>query len=410
MAEAPTLSAPLATPWFLGTNGMEQVSPGDAIANSIAAIQEIERLGYAAYGLTDQTQSWTFRSLWAPDLVPGASVYPDFEAFFDTIPLMALLAHVTSRIRLGATIDAYRRPPGLIAQTLNTLDNIAHGRIAVSLGTGENKQFLPYGLERSEPRNARLEEMLLATKALMRSAEPVTRESRFYPLSEALIGLQPYDERQPMRLLVSGGGPRLMKAVARAGDGLTSYFPGAYADRVEALQDDLAVLDAEVERIGRDRSEIVVNARNTMVMLCETDEQITRCYDNPYTKSMALNLVPRGEHWRTWGSRHPLGDDWALSVTHRSTMFTRDEALAVVAQVTDEDVAHTLYIGTPEDVARRAVPWLRASGVTHAAPTYLANHSTWVVPELNEPGPDGTPRWHALLMRYYDEVNRLLAA
>lgn len=399
---------PFAAPWFFGTAGIEQVSGPDAIANSVRAAQAMEALGYSAIGLTDQTQSWIFRSLWSPDLIPSAAIYPDHEAFFDTIPLMAALAMGTERIRMGATIDAYRRPPGLLAQTLNTLDHISKGRVSVSLGTGENKQFLPYGLERTEPRNARLEEMVASLKALMRSPDPVTRESKYHPLEDALIGLQPYDPEHPMSILVSGGGPRVMKLVARVADGWTTYLPGAYADRLEALEEDLAVLREECEAIGRDPATIAMNVRNIMMMLCENDEQIEACYESLYTRSMVLNLTPMGKHWRLFGEEHPLGDDWALSVTHRSTSFTRDEAIEVCSKVTDDAISHLVYIGTPEDVAERAAPWLRAAGITRARLTYSTNYACWAIPELAEPGPDGNPRWHHLNVRYTEALDRLL--
>lgn len=393
---------------FLGNVGLEQWAPGDALGRAIRGVQIMEKLGYAAYGFTDQTQSWIWKSLWTPELVPAARFYPDHEAFYDTLILMAAVAPWTTKIRLGTTIDAYRRPPGLLAQTLNTLDVLSRGRVSVAIGTGEDKQFVPYGLERTQPRNARLEEMIASLKALMTSSEPVTRESQYHPLEDALIGVPPYDPKRPMTILIAGGGPRVMKAVARAADGLSTYLPGAYADRVEGLEEDLAALRAECEAIGRDYGELKINARIVMSMLCEDDEQIRRCLDNPYTKSMASQLTPRGEHWKMWGSKHPLGDDWALSGAHRSTKFTREEALEICSQITDDDVQHVCYVGTPEDVARRTVPWLRVTGVKRVALTYYANYSAWVLPELAEPGPNGLPRWHELNVRYTQELQRLL--
>ena len=153
---------------FIGSVGLETMVPGGGIGPNIRGIQLLERLGYDAHWLSDQTQSWIFRNGWAPDLVAGASAIPNYEAFFDTIPLLAAMGAATEKIKLAVTLDCFRRPPSLLAQTINTLDHISRGRMTIALGTGEDKQFVPYGMERPEPRNTRLEEALRTIRALIR--------------------------------------------------------------------------------------------------------------------------------------------------------------------------------------------------------------------------------------------------
>ena len=124
-----------------------------------------------------------------------------------------------------------------------------------------------------------------------------------------------------------------------------------------------------------------------------------------------LNLTPTGAHWANWGSKHPLGDDWALSVTHRSTSFTRDEMRDICARITDDDIQHMCYIGTPEDVAARSAKWYRAAGIPQVpVPMTGANFTTTLFPETRELADDGLPRWHHLYVRYSEELNRQLAA
>ena len=91
----------------------------------------------------------------------------------------------TEKIFLSTIVDCYRRSPWiLLTQELLTLDHGSHGQVMMAIGTGENKQFLPYGLERTEPRNAHLEEAIRIVKPHMRTTQPVTEpDNRFWKLN-----------------------------------------------------------------------------------------------------------------------------------------------------------------------------------------------------------------------------------
>jgi phthiodiolone/phenolphthiodiolone dimycocerosates ketoreductase len=375
--------------------------------NALRGIQLREKLGYAAQGFTEQTQSWVFRSAWQMMEAMKQEV-PDYEAFYDTFSLIAAAGMVTERILLSSTTDCYRRPPSVIAQTLLTLDHITKGRVSVSVGTGENKQFIPHGLKRTLPRNERLEEYIRIVKALMRANDPVTIEGRFWPQKDALIALPSYREGIYPPVVLVGGGPAAMRIAGRVADGLGSYLPGGYANRVEAFEEDLAIFREEAERHGRDPKKLPVGAAFCCV-LCEDDEQISRALESPYIKAFVLNLTPQGEHWKHWGGAHPLGDDWALSKTHRSTLFDRSEMQEILRKVSDRDVQQMIYVGTPEDVATRFAPWLRAAWIRRA-PLGLANSfGTIVFPEQRELASDGLPRWHHLNLRFQTAMNEILA-
>jgi alkanesulfonate monooxygenase SsuD/methylene tetrahydromethanopterin reductase-like flavin-dependent oxidoreductase (luciferase family) len=122
-----------------------------------------------------------------------------------------------------------------------------------------------------------------------------------------------------------------------------------------------------------------------------------------------LNFGGTGSRWKEWGSRHPISDDWMLSGSHRSTLFTRDEVVEFANKVTAHDIQQILYTGTPEDVATRAAPWFKAAGATEIPMVFHGNASTHALPELNELADDGLPRWHHLNVRYYKKLNELLA-
>jgi hypothetical protein len=104
---------------FVGGVGAEIWRPA-GIEESLRHIQIMEKLGYTDWGFTEQTQSWTFRSVWG--LMPDSTRVPEYEAFYDTTCLIAAAGMQTSKIRFSLITDCYRRPPSVMAQTLKTLD------------------------------------------------------------------------------------------------------------------------------------------------------------------------------------------------------------------------------------------------------------------------------------------------
>ena len=394
---------------FIGGVGME-IHRTAGFENSLRGVQVTEKLGYPVVGFSEQTQSWIFRSAWSDDVSSAPAEVPDYEAYYDTFALMAAAATVTERIGLSTMTDCYRRPPVVLAQTLLTLDHLSKGRVSIMVGTGENKQFEPYGLERALPRYKRLEEAIRAIKALLTARDPVNLEGEFWPLKDALLALEPYDPERPPMVALLGGGPTAMKIAGRVADALGTYTPGGYDDDVGGFEADLEILREEAERHGRNPKSIRAMPGNTMI-LCENDAQVDRALANIFTRAMVLNLTPTGEHWKNWGSTHPLGDDWALSITHRSTKFSPDEMRDICANVSDDDIQRLCYIGTPEDVAGRSVKWFRAAGFRRVpVPMSGANFTTTLFPETRELADDGLPRWHHLMMRYSEELNRQLAS
>lgn len=199
-----------------------------------------------------------------------------------------------------------------------------------------------------------------------------------------------------------------MRLVGRVADGLGSYLAGAYANIPEAMAEDLAVLREEAERVGRDPSTIQVGAWNTVV-LCENDSEVTRALDSPYVRGSSLTLTPTGEHWKKWGREHPLGDKYALSTTHRSTNFTASELKEIFSKVTENDVQQQIYIGSPEDVAKRMLPWAKVMAHPQVPLGYACDFGTAIFPDHRELADDGLPRWHHLQQRFVNELNRLLA-
>ncbi len=392
---------------FAGTLGME-IHRCAGIENALLGVQLREKLRYTDQGFTEQSQSWIWRSTW--QLMNALlNEVPDYEAFYDTFSLTAAAAIKTNHIRLHTTTDCYRRPPGLMAQMMLTLDHLSRGRVTVAIAIGEDKQFIPYGLERTLPRNKRLEEYIRVLKTLLGATEPVTMDGEFWPLKDALVALPTYREGISPPVMLRGGGPTAMKIAGRVADGLGSYLPGAYGNKLERFEEDLAIFRAEAERYGRDPKALPVGAPYCCV-LCENDEQITYALKNPYIRAAALNFVPHGKIWRDWGGEHPLGDDWALSKTHNATMF-RDprEMESILNKITDDDIQQLIYVGTPEDVAQRFAPWASACWMQQAPLGMAENFASIINPDIRQLAEDGLPRWHHLNVRFQEAMNECLS-
>ncbi len=147
------------------------------------------------------------------------------------------------------------------------------------------------------------------------------------------------------------------------------------------------------------------------MILCETDAQVDATLASAFTRAFVLNLTPTGAHWANWGSKHPLGDDWALSVTHRSTSFTRDEMRDICrADHRRRHPAHVLHRHARgrRRALREVVP--RRGDPAGSRPDDRRQLHDDPVPETRELADDGLPRWHHLYVRYSEELNRQLAA
>lgn len=148
----------------------------------------------------------------------------------------------------------------------------------------------------------------------------------------------------------------------------------------------------------------------TTVVLCENDSEITRALESPYVRGSVLNLTPTGAHWKKWGGQHPFGEKYALSMTHRSTNFSRSELQEAFAKITEKDIQQKIYVGSPEDVAKRMLPWAKVMGHPRAPLGYVLDFGAAVFPEHRQLADGGLPRWHLLQQRVTDELNKLLAA
>ena len=100
--------------------------------------------------LADQTLSWFPDGLWSPDLAPIASEWRQ-NTFWDIYGLGGYLAGAVPGSSFLFSLDAVRRGPDVLSQTMITLHELTGGHAVFALGGGEIKQLAPFGYEEKRP-------------------------------------------------------------------------------------------------------------------------------------------------------------------------------------------------------------------------------------------------------------------
>ncbi|HEX3948137.1 MAG TPA: TIGR03621 family F420-dependent LLM class oxidoreductase [Acidimicrobiales bacterium] len=228
-------------------------------------VRRYEALGYDTVTLTDHL------------------VVPQWE------PLAGLsaLAAVTDRLRVGSLVlDMGLRDPVLTAKAAATVHRLSGGRLELGLGAGyvaanfaaAGRPFAPAG-----DRVARLEEAVTLIRQLW-SQPATTFAGRFFDVVDSpMATVEPVSPR----LLIGGGGPRVMRLGGQAAD-TVSMIP-RQASGEWSVADSLA--DATVDRMaekavwvrqgatdaGRDPAEVELHTMVVKVVVGDDpDTQITR--------------------------------------------------------------------------------------------------------------------------------------
>jgi alkanesulfonate monooxygenase SsuD/methylene tetrahydromethanopterin reductase-like flavin-dependent oxidoreductase (luciferase family) len=188
--------------------------------------------------------------VWVVDHVLG---FPPARGILEAWTVMSALAAATERVQIGAQVLCQSfRNPAMLAKMASTLDRISGGRLRVLIGAGWfEAEYSQFGWDFPAPgaRIEQLRETLHILKGLLGPHETFTHEGTHYVVRDA-VNL-PLPVQQPFPVEIGGAGDRLLRTVARTGDGWNC--PGA---ALGVLDNRLAFLRAECERIGRDFGEL----------------------------------------------------------------------------------------------------------------------------------------------------------
>ena len=160
------------------------------------------------------------------------SAPPDKESLEMWVSL-TWLASNTKRIEFGPLVSPVSfRHPALTARMAAAVDDLSGGRLTLGLGSGwqerEHRHF-GFNLLSLADRFDRFEEGLEVVTRLLKSAEPIFFEGKYFSLHEATLLPRPRRTGGP-RILIGGIGPkRTLPLVARFADEWNCMFSTADA-------------------------------------------------------------------------------------------------------------------------------------------------------------------------------------
>ena len=227
-----------------------------------AAFEGLKRKAQAA-----ETQGYTWFSV-MDHLIQIQGVGQPDEPFMEGWTVLAALAAVTSKLRLGTLVSsvAYRNP-ALLAKMAATVDIISRGRVTLGIGGGWNEmEYRQYGWDFPERPAVRLGQMEEAIRiALAMWQEPrATFHGRYFHIDEAILEPKPVQKPHPP-VMIGGGGEQLtLRAVARLGDATNLFGPP------EMVAHKLAVLRRHCDTEHRNYADI--EKTNLTSLLLARDE------------------------------------------------------------------------------------------------------------------------------------------
>lgn len=162
-----------------------------------------------------------YAGVWAWDhfMGRGDRTVPVVESW----TILAMAAAATRRLTVGTFVaNVMNRHPALLARMASTLQVASSGRLVLGIGIGgAPKEHAAYGIAFPEAveRVARLEEAIAVLRALW-TGGPVTRESPYYPLRDAVAFPVP---TPPPPIIVGGETPAGARLAGRIGHGWNTF-------------------------------------------------------------------------------------------------------------------------------------------------------------------------------------------
>ena len=293
-------------------------------ADLIAVAQAADRLGYEAF--------WTGES-WGRD----------------AFTVLTMLAGHTERIRLGTGIvTVYSRTPGLIAQSIASLDCISGGRAILGLGSSGRIVIEDWhGVKFDHPVGRTREYIEIIRLAL--SGQRVNYAGRFYQLQRFRMSIAPVQQTIP--IYVASLGRRNLALTGELADGWLPIWT-----HCEKLPEIRQPLDEAASAAGRPASAI---ATAPQIVCCAADDADTLADAVRQARAhMAFYIGGMGQYYYDLFCRYGYQD---AGDAVRRAWAAGDRGMAAAA-ITDEMLEQITVIGTPDE-CRRKMGRFRANGV-----------------------------------------------
>lgn len=245
----------------------------------------------------------------------------------DAYVTLALAAQCTSKIHLYAMVtNPVTRHVSVLASTMHTIDELAPGRLHVTLATGA-AAVTAVG---RRPATVRAIRETIGTLKQFLAGKPVDFDGSKAHLSYA-------SDRQ-IPVLVAGRGPRILEMAGEMADGVVPYV-GVHPDNIAYARDQV--------RIGAERS-----GRTGKVM--EEVLDIHMGIAGTQDEARALSR-PMCAYWATQPSLANLLRNTGLSVDTGDRIATWAEAQQTASSLSDDFVSQASKVigayGTAEDLA-----------------------------------------------------------
>lgn len=197
-----------------------------------------------------RAESLGFDAVWVPDELLWLPEGKKPQGFWDGVSMAGGVAAVTSRIKVGTwVLSALHRNAGILAKTVETLDEISGGRFVFGLGAGHAwpRQAHAFGLPEDKT-FARFEEALEVIVPLLREGH-ADFQGTFHTANDLhQIPQGPRPNQIPIMLGVLG--PRGQRLAAKYAD-IWSCYAEKRSDMVE-FGPRIAELEAACAGVGRD--------------------------------------------------------------------------------------------------------------------------------------------------------------
>jgi probable F420-dependent oxidoreductase len=193
-----------------------------------------------------------FDSIWVGDHF----LYRGPEGFergpWDAWSLLPALAAVTERVDLGPLVACLAfRPPGVLAKTAASVDEISGGRLVLGVGAGWNEtEFRALGVP-FDHRVARFEEAFEIVRRLL-AGERLTVTGAYWSVDEAV--LLPRPMKRP-KLMVGSNGRRMLEATLPHVDAWNTWYVH-YGNTPEGFASLNESVTRIAETVGRAPAEI----------------------------------------------------------------------------------------------------------------------------------------------------------
>ncbi len=290
----------------------------------IAVAQAADRLGYDSF--------WTGES-WGRD----------------AFTVLTMLACNTERIKLGTGIvTVYSRTPGLIAQSIASLDCISDGRAILGLGTSGRIVIEDWhGVKFDYPVTRTREYMEIVRMAL--AGGRVNYDGRFYQLQRFRMGVKPIQERIP--IYVASLGKRNLELTGELADGWLPIW--THREKLPIIKEPLL---SALRNSGREYGDMTTAPQ---ILSCASDDEETIANAIRQARShMAFYIGGMGQYYYDLFCRYGYREEGDAV---RRAWFEGDRGTAALA-ITDEMVDSITAIGTPDE-CRSKMDRFRANGV-----------------------------------------------